>query len=223
MRSVASKVSSAERWSEADVPKPSAKLALDQMIGAAETTQPSFDLPSEHRRKITTRVLAGKMEAAISSATVDRPTPPFPIEAVVRPERGASGAKVSQPLTEAIAAPATPAEAGKQTPNLLLAALRDLFGARAAARQSVDFAAVGSTGWAVQLGAPRSEAEAKRDLKRLNTKYRSALKGSTVGLREVLVNGETVYRLRADGLSRENAATICSRVKSDGGSCSILR
>jgi len=91
------------------------------------------------------------------------------------------------------------------------------------ARQSIDPAAVGSISLAVQLGAPRSEGEAKRDLKRLNTKYGSALRGSTVGLRKVLVNGETVYRLQVVGLSRDEAATLCSRVRGDGGSCSIVR
>jgi hypothetical protein len=83
--------------------------------------------------------------------------------------------------------------------------------------------AAGSTGFVVQLGAASSEAEVKRDLKRLNTKYRSALKGSTVGLRKVLVSGETVYRVNVAGLSRDKAAALCSRVKGDGGSCSIVR
>jgi hypothetical protein len=106
----------------------------------------------------------------------------------------------------------------------LVRALSNLFGALALpARQSIDPAAVGSISLAVQLGAPRSEAEAKRDLKRLSTKYGSALRGSTLGLRKVLVNGETVYRLHVVGLSRNEAASLCSRVKGDGGSCSIVR
>jgi D-alanyl-D-alanine carboxypeptidase len=83
--------------------------------------------------------------------------------------------------------------------------------------------AAASTGWVVQLGAARSEAAAKRDLKRLDTKYGSALKYSTVSLRKVLVNGEPVYRLHVDGLSGEKAAALCSRVKGDGYTCSIVR
>jgi hypothetical protein len=62
-----------------------------------------------------------------------------------------------------------------------------------------------------------------RDLERLNAKYGSSLKGSTVGLREAHINGETVYRLQIDGLSRDKAAALCSRVKGDGGSCSFVR
>ena len=221
----ASQVSSAtESRSAADAPKPPAKPASEPMNGTIGTTQPSIDLPAQRRGKVTARVVVGKTGAAIPSAAVDTPSPPLPIGTPVKPEREASGAKALQPITESVAAPATPAEAAKQSPNPLVRALSNLFGALALpARQSIDPAAVGSISLAVQLGAPRPEAEAKRDLKRLNTKYGSALRGSTVGLRKVLVNGETVYRLQVVGLSRDEAATLCSRVKGDGGSCSIVR
>jgi hypothetical protein len=222
---IASQVSSAaERRYAADAPKPPAKRASEPMNGTVATMEPSIDLPAQRRGKVTARVVVGKTGAAVPSAAVDTPSPPLPIGTPVKPEREASGAKALQPIAESVAAPATPAEAAKQSPNPLLRALGNLFGALALpARQSIDPAAVGSISLAVQLGAPRSEAEAKRDLKRLNTKYGSALRGSTVGLRKVLVNDETVYRLQVVGLSRDEAATLCSRVKGDGGSCSIVR
>ena len=119
---------------------------------------------------------------------------------------------------QAALAPAAPADAANQSPNPLVRVLGDLFGGRA-----FDFVPVGSIDWAAQLGAPKSEAEAKADLKRLNTRYGSALKGATVGLRKVFVNGETAYRPQVVGLSRDEAAALCSRVRSDGGSCSIAR
>jgi hypothetical protein len=182
--------SSAERRSAANTPKPPAKPASERrMTGAIGTTQPSIDLPAQRRGKITAHAVVGKTEAAIPSATVDTPSPPLPIGTPVRSEGEASRAKALQPITESVAAPATPAKA---SPNPLLRALGDLFGAPALpARQSIDPAPIGSTGWAIQLGAPRSEVEAKRDLKRLHTRYGSALRGSTVGLRKLLVNGET--------------------------------
>jgi hypothetical protein len=222
---IASQVSSAaERWSTANASKPPAKPASEPMNGTAGTTQPSIDSLAQRRGKVTARVVVGKMGAAVPSAVVDTPSPPLPIGTPVKPEREASGAKALQPITESVAAPATPAEAAKQSPNPLLRALGNLFGPLALpARQSIDPAAVGSISLAVQLGAPRPEAEAKRDLKRLSTKYGSALRGSTLGLRKVLVNGETVYRLQVVGLSRDEAARLCSRVKGDGGSCSIVR
>ena len=172
--------------------------------------------------KLTARVVVAKTEAAIPSAAADAPTPPLPIGTPAKPERAAGEA--SNPRPSPRAAPAAPAEAAQPSPNPLLRALGNLFGARALpARQSIDPAAIGSTGWAIQLGSPRSESEAKRDLKRLNARYGSTLKGSTVGIRKVLVNGETVYRLHVVGLSKDEAAALCSRVKRDGGSCSLVR
>jgi hypothetical protein len=222
---IASQVSSAaESRSAAEAPKPPPKPESEPMNGTVGTTQASVDLPAQRRGKVTARVGVGKTGAAIPSAMVDTPSPPLPIGTPVKPEREASGTKALQPITESVAAPATPAEAAKQSLNPLLRALGNLFGALALpARQSIDPAPVGSINLAVQLGAPRSEAEAKRDLKRLNTKYGSALRGSTVGLRKVLVDGEIVYRLQVVGLSRDEAASLCSRVKGDGGSCSIVR
>jgi hypothetical protein len=130
----------------------------------------------------------------VAPPSADEPTPPLPIGTPARPEE-ASGAKALQRIVESVAASATPAEASTTR----------------------------STSWVVQFGAPRSEAEARRDLKRLNTRYGSALEGSTVSFRKVLVNGETGYRLHVDGLSRDKAAALCSRVKGDGGSCIIVR
>ena len=221
---IASQVSSAaEHPSSADAPKPPAKPASEPMNGTVGATQPSIDLPAQRRGKVTARVV-GKMGAAVPSAVADTPSPPLPIGTPVKPEREASGAKALQPITESVAAPATPTEAAKQSPNPLLRTLGNLFGALPLpARQSIDPAAVGSINLAVQLGAPRPEAEAKRNLKRLTIKYGSALRGSTVSLRKVLVNGETVYQLQVVGLSRDEAATLCSRVRGDGGSCSIVR
>jgi hypothetical protein len=173
-------------------PRPTAKPK--QMNGAVGTTQPSFVLPAKRPGEHTAWVAVSKTEAAIPSAAADTPRPPLPIGTTVKPEREASGAQALQLATESVAASVTRAEAP----------------------------AAGSTDTIVQLGVPRSGAEAKRDLKRLNTKYGSALRGSTVALRKVLVHGETVYRLHVGGLPRDKAAALCSRVKGDGGSCSIV-
>ena len=222
---IASQISSAsERRSTADAPKPPAKPAPEPMNGTVGGNA-GFDRFACATSWQSDRPGGGRQDgAAIPSAAVDTPSPPLPIGTPVKPEREANGTKALQPLTESVAAPATPAEAAKQSPNPVVRVLSNLFGALALpARESIDPAAVGSISLAVQLGALRSEAEAKRDLKRLNTKYGSALKRSTVSLRKVLVNGETVYRLQVVGLSRDEAATLCSRVKGDGGSCSIVR
>ena len=113
--------------------------------------------------------------------------------------------------------------------NPLLHAFGSLVGASAApnmpaapTHHPVDpTAATASTGWAVQLAAPKSEAEANSDASRLNAKYASALNGSTIGVHKAVVNGDTIYRLRVVGLSKANSAALCARLKGDGGQCFI--
>jgi hypothetical protein len=203
-----------ERWSATDTSKPAAKP-----VG---TSLSRTGLPAKPPGKLTARVVVEGTEWGAFAP--DTPIPPLPIRTPTNAERKVSEAKSIQPVVESAVAPPPPEAAVKQPSNPLLSALADLFGGQESpVRQPVDFATVGSTDWTIQLGAPRSEAEAKRDLRQLNTRYGSALKGATISLRKVLVNGDTVYRLRADGLSRENAAALCSRVKNDGGSCSIAR
>ncbi len=84
-------------------------------------------------------------------------------------------------------------------------------------------AATPAAGWSVQLAAPKSEAEAKSTVARLNTKYASALNGSSIGVHKAVVNGETIYRLRVGGLSKADAAALCARLKGDGGECFIAK
>jgi SPOR domain len=193
-----------------NAPKPPAKPPSKWTSGPVRTTQPAIDLPVKRPGKNTARVVVGTTEADIPRADADTPTPPLPIGTPAKLDREAT-----ENMTES-------AEAARQSPNPFLRALGDLFGAQVLpARQSIDPTAIGSTGSTVELGAPRPEAEAKRDIKRLNARYGSALRGSTVGLRKVLVNGETVYRLHVVGLPRDKAAALCARVKGEGGSCSI--
>ena len=81
-----------------------------------------------------------------------------------------------------------------------------LFGARTPPAGQSDPVS-SSAGWAVQLAAPKSETEAKSDLRRLNAKYASALKGSKIGVHKATVDGETVYRLRVVDLSKADASS----------------
>ena len=103
------------------------------------------------------------------------------------------------------------------------APLAPLPAGRSPGQPSIDATPTGSTAWAVQLAASKSEDEAKNDLKRLNDRYASALNGSTIRLHRARVDGETVYRLRAVGLSKADATALCERLKGDGGSCFIVR
>ncbi len=103
------------------------------------------------------------------------------------------------------AVPPGPRALAQQPANPLVRAYSGLVGALAvpatSARQPVDpTPAATSSGWAVQLAAPKSETEAKSDAARLNAKYASALNGAAIGVHKAQVNG---YRLRVAAPTRK--------------------
>jgi hypothetical protein len=83
--------------------------------------------------------------------------------------------------------------------------------------------AVASGGYAVQLAAPRSEDEAKGQIRSLQSKYADALSGASLGVRKADRKGETIYRVRAGGLSKADAVAMCSKIKSAGGDCFVAK
>jgi cell division septation protein DedD len=78
--------------------------------------------------------------------------------------------------------------------------------------------AVASGGFAVQLAAAGSEAEA-RDKYQLQ--FASALDGHAPGVVKGEANGKSVWRIRVGGLSREGAVSMCVGIKDTGGSCFV--
>ena len=83
--------------------------------------------------------------------------------------------------------------------------------------------AVASGGYAVQLAAPRSEDEAKGQIRTLQSKYADALGGASLGVRKADRHGEAIYRVRAGGLSKADAAAMCAKIKSAGGDCFVAK
>ena len=142
--------------------------------------------------------LSGKSSARVAVAKTDTTAPGGAGEAAGEP----AGAKAEKPTKaktqEAAAEPAAPADAAEP-------------------------GATASGGWAVQLAAPRSEAEAKNVVSKLAGKYASALGGSALGVHKATVNGETIYRVRVTGLSKADAAALCARLKGGGGQCFVTK
>lgn len=79
-------------------------------------------------------------------------------------------------------------------------------------------------GFAVQLAAPGSEAEARATFAALQRKYPGQLTGQSPIVRKTeLAGGKTVYRLRVGPYSREDAATMCTALQAAGGQCFIAK
>ena len=73
----------------------------------------------------------------------------------------------------------------------------------------------------MQFGAAGSEAEAHALVTKVATKYASQLGGHKPTFKMAKVGDKTVYRVRASGMSKDSAASICGNVKSSGGSCFV--
>ena len=182
---------------------------------------------SRRSRRAKPRAEAPTSDAAAGRAAVNSQTriADQAFAEVVRPCRGREDRhdRAGRERTDAERAGASPARAPSRRSRREEAqagASRgggDRNGGHAARRRpSTRLPATASGGWAVQLAAPRSEAEAKSDAARLNGKYGADLNGSAIGVHKAVVNGETIYRLRVVGLSKADAAALCARLKGRG-------
>jgi hypothetical protein len=205
----------------AHAPKParSGPVAIKEVLGI-EPPVKSDSLtkysPTSAPSQITVATREGAGHAADSRKQI-LPEPP------VKPD----GARLTDPkspqaATNPMPVPEAPGEAIRQSLNRVLHTIGGLIGARnPPAAQSDSMSA--SAGWAVQLAAPRSETEAKSDVRRLSSQYASKLKGSKISVHKAVVDGVTVYRLRVVDLSKTDASALCARLKVDGGDCYLAR
>jgi cell division septation protein DedD len=82
-----------------------------------------------------------------------------------------------------------------------------------------------STGgsFTVQLAAEGSEDAARAKFNRMRSQYGSVLGSEQANIRSAEVNGRSVYRVRVGSMSREEAVSMCERLKASGGSCFVAR
>ena len=195
---VASDANEAAPAVEAQKPAPRApSKPAAEPAGAAQPSTPRLDLPTKLSGKSSKRVAVAKTDTTAPTAIAEASNEPIQLGAATKPEKAGKPQKAQVAAAE----PATPT----------------------APDQTIDSAATKSGGWAVQLAAPRSEAEANNEMARLNEKYASALNGSSIGVHKATVNGRTIYRLRVVGMSKADAAALCARLKGDGGKCFIAK
>ena len=180
----------------AEAPSAPAPKATSEATGVAQPSTPKIELPTKLSPKSSARVAVGKTDTTVPEATAQTPGGPTQDGAPAKPEKAAKKPKQVVDATETTGAIAPPVDAT---------------------------AATTSGGWSVQLGAPKSEAEAKSDVARLSSKYSAELNGSPIGVHKAEVKGETIYRLRVSGLTKADAAALCARLKGEGGQCFIAK
>lgn len=76
----------------------------------------------------------------------------------------------------------------------------------------------------VQISSQPSEALAKESLQNLGNRYSSVIAGRSLGIQSAEIPGKgTYYRVRVTTASRDEANSVCEKLKSAGGSCFVTR
>ena len=130
--------------------------------------------------------------APVAAAPTSSPAPAAPQAKTTARVSPPSEAPAPRPI---VAASATPAQASTPT--------------------------VAKGGFAVQLAAAGSDAEARDRIGKYQRQYAAALDGHMPGVVQGEANGKQVWRIRVGGLSREDAVSMCVSIKDSGGSCFV--
>ncbi len=88
---------------------------------------------------------------------------------------------------------------------------------------STESAPSGGGSFAVQIAAEGSQDAAQAKFSRMRAQHSGVLGGVSPTIRSAEVNGRSVYRVRVGQMSREEAVSLCERLKADGGSCFVAR
>jgi hypothetical protein len=197
------------------VPMPPVKVAVravDPVVATPEAATPKLDLPTKLSPKSQQRVV-GKTDTTAPNADASA-TPSAPLQLVASPKPGKPAKPTAKDVTQAAAADSPPADAAPAAAALA---------PTVQAATTAPAAAEGGGGWAVQLAAPRSEADARSAVAKLRSKYADALGDSALSIHQADVKGETIYRVRVSGLSKSDAGALCSKLKAGGGDCFIAK
>jgi hypothetical protein len=88
--------------------------------------------------------------------------------------------------------------------------------------QQASAAPAGARTYSVQLAVRPSEDAARTAYDQLSDKFATELGGKPATVTQAQVNGRSVYRVRVTPLSREDANTLCTRLKASGGQCFVV-
>ncbi|MCA1296908.1 SPOR domain-containing protein [Stappia indica] len=182
--------------------------------------------------------VSGEPSGAAGTAT----PAPMPAETTTAPTATAEAGGAAQPAPgnvprgkpidiERIAAAATPPPATRQVasaPSTSGTAPMDLTASGGAARPAAPAATASGSipagAYVVQVSSQRSQAQAQTAFDDLQRRYGSVLGGVTPVIEKAdLGDRGTFYRVRIPAGSRDDAISLCERLKAAGGDCFVRR
>jgi hypothetical protein len=163
-------------------------------------------------------------------ATASLPTSTTPAAAPPPAAAAATAARAPVPAPAAAPAPAPPQKMTERavstplpvTPPAASADRRTASATPAATSPAPAPAApAASGGYAVQFSAAGSENEAREKIAATQRRFGDALSGRGPSFVKGEAAGRTVWRVRVGGMSREEASSMCQRIKGQGGDCFV--
>jgi hypothetical protein len=130
----------------------------------------------------------------------------------------------AQQPAKAVAAPATN-NAAAARPAPAQPKPQQVASATPAATQAAPAASAGASGaYGVQIASLPSEAEAQKSQANLKAKFAGVIGGHPIEIRKADIAGKgTYYRVRVVAGSKDEAADICQRYRTAGGTCLISK
>ncbi len=218
------------------VPAPPAAEGQNQAFGLSGMIEPKKVKTVVVRPDGTIMSSDTPQEPAVAAASPPMPTvaptqaqeetpPVLPVgPGPVPVDTAASSAKTTERV--AAASPSVdPVPAGADTASATPAAPSEQSKPVAVAEtEATDSTApAGAHGFAVQLAAPQTEAEARQSLAKLQKEYGAEIAGHRLKYHRATVANKSVFRVRVIGLSHEEATTLCKKVEAKGGGCFVAR
>ena len=175
--------------------------AIEPAAPAATRPMPIIPRPAGPAANPTA---AGNPRAAPNPAVATAPLPPPDTPA------GEIAAELNKPEPAPVATAAiTPPPAPRPQP---------------AAQAQKPVAATAGGSWAVQIGAVRSDADAKSEWKRLQRKHKPQLGGLALTVKSAnLGDRGTWYRIQGGPLDKTTAARVCGELKAADVGCLVVR
>lgn len=219
------------------VPQPEAPQMPDMPEGMPQPMRPDGRpaltaeevrrLNQERHKTAGSPDAAGRAVEALTSAAASLP------KGAADGQTSTMTAERLEPLPEAQAAVSAPvieqsddyvAQAPVSKPAPVPAPARDVAGKVASTKPAAGAGAVAATGnKMVQLGAVRSEADAKAEWQRLAKKYPSQLGSLTFSVQKADLGAKGVFwRVRGGPVSSDVGADICGKLKASGQSCIVV-
>ncbi len=78
-----------------------------------------------------------------------------------------------------------------------------------------------SPGFTVQLGVRGTDREARQAFEQFQQRHAGDLSGFSPLIVQADINGKTAYRVRVGPMSRDDATSLCVRLKASGGQCFV--